>query len=683
MAGNQWHFYERLIEMTEPPSTQKARTAVPNVRGPLIRTPRHPEPLGDSLEKLTKTKIRQISKHSHTSIDLFSGCGGLSLGLESAGFTPIVGVDHMSDALETWGSLFSGIPLELDLHEPSVIENLVTSLSGTDVDLIAGGPPCQPFSLAGRSRVRQLVQEGRRDAHDIRRDLWRSFLDIAIGIKPRVVLMENVPDMALGDDMRILRTMIDELEKNSYAVFARLLDAPDYGVPQLRQRLILIAMRDGINFSWPEPVPEHVTVNQAIGDMPEVQGGWRPPKGADGFIDYRPGTSARRAFVKKMRSGVTKKDKRKLYDHITRPVREDDLEIFKQMDSSTKYNEIDPKLRRYRDDIFVDKYKRLDGDKPSRAITAHIAKDGYWYIHPSQHRTLTVREAARLQTFPDHVRFAGGPSGAFRQIGNAVPPLLAEQLGKAIVESLSKKETSAFQTLEISSRLSQWLEDKMQAQENNLAIPWLCAETPWQVIQAELLLDRADQDTRFHGFALLKPLTQPAESLTKDGLQTLKGLAGLAGSEKRADAVQAAAEWFVAQGSGAFRDAKSMAENPFVSETVAKLAESVAIEESDGPIILSGSTYRVAARFFEGRATGINMRTAGPMALVRLVGGSVLAAHNKKARLAHQAIIELASSRCRTKDPLCGGCPLNSDCAYRKARDDSDRLFNPDQVTPR
>ena len=93
---------------------------------------------------------------------------------------------------------------------------------------------------------------------------------------------------------------------------------------------------------------------------------------------------------------------------------------------ATRYSDLAPELKRYRDDIFDDKYKRLDANDVSRTITAHIAKDGYWYIHPWQDRTLTVREAARLQTFPDHVRFAGPPSAAFRQIGNAVPPLLAE-----------------------------------------------------------------------------------------------------------------------------------------------------------------------------------------------------------------------------------------------------------------
>ena len=103
-------------------------------------------------------------------------------------------------------------------------------------------------------------------------------------------------------------------------------------------------------------------------------------------------------------------------------MREDDERAFQLMDAKTRYSDLPEDMRRYRDDIFDDKYKRLDENELSRTITAHIAKDGYWYIHPRQNRTLTVREAARLQTFPDRFRFAGPPSAAFRQIGNAVPP---------------------------------------------------------------------------------------------------------------------------------------------------------------------------------------------------------------------------------------------------------------------
>ena len=138
-----------------------------------------------------------------------------------------------------------------------------------------------------------------------------------------------------------------------------------------------------------------------------------------------------------MREGLDEGDTHRIYDHVTRAVRDDDRKIFEQMDASTKYSDIDPELQRYRDDIFTDKYKRLDLNQPSRSITAHIAKDGYWYIHPTQHRTITIREAARIQTFPDRVRFAGPPSASLRQIGNAVPPVLSELAARSVLAAHS------------------------------------------------------------------------------------------------------------------------------------------------------------------------------------------------------------------------------------------------------
>src|SRR5205085_7290206 len=116
----------------------------------------------------------------------------------------------------------------------------------------------------------------------------------------------------------------------------------------------------------------------------------------------------------------------------------DDAEAFRLLKEGQTYRDLPTKLQRYRTDIFDDKYKRLAWDEVSRSITAHIAKDGYWYIHPEQHRTLSIREAARIQTFPDRFRFAGEPTHRYRQIGNAVPPLLAEHLGRSIHGALAR-----------------------------------------------------------------------------------------------------------------------------------------------------------------------------------------------------------------------------------------------------
>src|SRR5205807_303011 len=161
--------------------------------------------------------------------------------------------------------------------------------------------------------------------------------------------------------------------------------------PQFRNRLVLVALAKGRRFAWPDESADKVTVENAIGDLPLVEGGARPDGGAEGWWEYDGPTTA---FQKRAREGVEKDDLHKIFDHITRPVRDDDLVAFSQMDTSTRYSDLAPELKRYRDDIFDDKYKRLDANDVSRTITAHIAKDGYWYIHPWQDRTLTVREAA-------------------------------------------------------------------------------------------------------------------------------------------------------------------------------------------------------------------------------------------------------------------------------------------------
>ena len=235
---------------------------------------------------------------------------------------------------------------------------------------------------------------------------------------------------------------------------------------------------------------------------PRWKAGGGPTAGADGWTDYAGPVTT---FQRRMREGMDGADAGKVFDHITRPVREDDKQAFELMDADH------PVLRPARghaagtgDDIFDDKYKRLDENGLSRTITAHIAKDGYWYIHPRQNRTLTVREAARLQTFPDRFRFAGPPSAAFRQIGNAVPPAVGEELGRAVRASLNTPIPAGPSTQEIAGLLAGWF-----ASVPVRAVPWLQAATRWQVIAADILLERLHDPAGPVAVAAGRPLGHP------------------------------------------------------------------------------------------------------------------------------------------------------------------------------
>ncbi len=321
---------------------------------------------------------------------------------------------------------------------------LVERLGPLKIDLIAGGPPCQPFSRAGRAKIQSLINDGVRDEIDARRELWRSFIDVVLALKPRAVLLENVPDMAIGDDLVVIRAIAEILEGAGYVVDYRLLDAWRHGVAQHRKRFILQARNDGALPAWPRPVERRPTVRDAIEDLPslyETTGARELP------YTGQPSSALAKALHDDGADII--------YDHMTRPVRDDDREAFKLMTSSTLYSDLPEHLRRYRSDTFNDKYKRLDWDDLSRTITAHIAKDGYWYIHPEEHRTLTVREAARIQTFPDSFRFAGTRSDAFRQIGNAVPPALGRTVAETILP-LQEPRQDEPRLFHLRHRLSSW-----------------------------------------------------------------------------------------------------------------------------------------------------------------------------------------------------------------------------------
>lgn len=637
---------------------KSTRTAygVKLVRGPFLRLAPHPDHCETAGETLALIRsIRAENPDALFAADLFSGAGGLSLGLHDAGFQVVVGVDHYAEAVETHRRHFPGLTIDCDLAEPAHVEQIADLIREAGIDLVAGGPPCQPFSKAGRSKIKHRVRHGLRDPHDERRNLWRSFFEVVRLSMPRAVLMENVPDMALDKEMFILRSIVEELEELGYSVEERVVDTSRYGVPQFRQRLILVALRDGIAFQWPTEAPERVTVWNAIGDMPAVEGGWRPKGGAEGWIDYDVPVTA---FQRRMRAGVATADAHKLFDHITRPVRDDDAKAFAVMDSTTRYPDLPDEVKRYREDIFDDKYKRLDEDDLSRTITAHIAKDGYWYIHPRQGRTLTVREAARLQTFPDWYRFAGPPSAAFKQIGNAVPPLLGFHLGRAIIAALAEPAKAPCDTRAVAANLSEWWDSR-----TSLRVPWLRAHTRWQVVAAEILLDRAEAEhVRFIWPVLQMPGSRVETAEQDEGLRQI-GM--MIGREKRVLQILELADWLAEHPGSLDEPALDYTKIPLLSEAIADLATLVVPmgdeDVSDEPVLVIKGVLRVASRFRGEPVDRRNRLTDGRLAVARMISGG------NSARAAHLALIELANTLCRPTEPVCFECPLSQMCQGSQA----------------
>ena len=671
-----------VLPVTHPISTvgsvksTKGDYAVELVRGPFVRLEPHPQAFDqeDDDAFIAWTQTVEAPK----AIDLFCGAGGLSLGLHEAGYEVILGVDHDKEALKTHRSLFPGLTVDWDLADDDCVNRVVRIARETKVDLIAGGPPCQPFSKAGRSMIRDLVRTGRRNALDTRRDLWESFLAIVQAVRPSAVLMENVPDMALDRDMQILRTMVEALEDLKYSVAVRVIDTSKFQVPQFRQRLILVALQDATKFMWPKESGYQVTLRTAIGDLPDVEGGWRPEGGADGWASYEGPSSG---FQTDARRSVEPASRHRLYDHITRPVRDDDKVIFSAMDSDTSYGEIDEavaaldrvadgpvearsgSLKRYRDDIFDDKYKRLDWNQLSRTITAHIAKDGYGFIHPGQDRTLTIREAARIQTFPDHVRFAGPPSAAFRQIGNAVPPRLGLLLGESILASLEESVPEQESTTVTARKLAAWFETRES--DGELRYPWLSTakrnydsdlrSNRWIVIQAELLLGRVRADSARTLWPVLEKMDSPVATIESG--DHLREMADWIDRAPHAQKVLDAARHYDRDPSQ-LDSVDGMRSAPHVSEAIAEMAARVAPGHDEDPVLVTKGVLRVAARYTGTNVDRRNTRSDGRIALARLIG-----AEDETSDHAFLALIELADTLCTPLRPQCQECPLMSHCS--------------------
>lgn len=652
-----------------PATPPKNGYGVRLVRGPFVNLAPHHEHVDDPDSFVEYAEKARSATGAPLAADFFSGAGGLSLGLERAGFKVVFGADHEPFANRTHAHHFGGMSVDWDLANPNVIARLGNLMRDARIDLIAGGPPCQPFSKAGRSMIRYRVQSGLRDPHDERRDLWRSFLEIVDRSRPKAVLMENVPDMALDREMFILRSMVEELEQMGYSVEERVVDTWRYGVPQFRQRLILVALQKNIEFRWPTETTRKVTVWNAIGDLPEVEGGWRPNGGEHGWAEY---SGPITEFQREMRRRINPSEQNKVFDHITRPVRDDDREAFESMTYSTKYSDLNKEHQRYRGDIFDDKYNRLNENDLSRTITAHIAKDGYWYIHPRQSRTLTVREAARLQTFPDHFRFDGPPSAAFRQIGNAVPPQLGFVIGQAIRDSLDNPRNAGPTTGQTARVLAEWMRNSKHVR----ALPWLRrtnGKTPsrWLVIAAEELLDRAPSPLVRHAWKILEANDQPWKlpAAKRSRFQDqLTFIVENTGREERLERMFALSERISKTPQALDGTADELRSQLDLAESVADIAVLASpVEPADSvetgpeePVLVTKGILRVASRFQNNDADRRNRLTDGRLAVARMIG------FGDYSRDAHLGLIELANRWCRPARTECSECPLRADCAEGK-----------------
>ena len=574
-------------------------------------------------------------------IDLFSGAGGLSLGLADAGFSVIAAADNNADALATHRANLPSLTWNGDLANPDEFAAALKAWGVQRIDLLAGGPPCQPFSRAGVPKISSLVRRGSRAPQDSRRDLWWSFFRLVDALKPRAVLLENVPDMARSQEGAILVQLLQELEGRNYSASVRVLEAWQYGVPQLRTRLFVVAVRKGMKFSWPTPTGCQPTLRDAIGDLPVA-----PPGQMENAVSYSGQPTS--VLGAELRSGLEEGDRGVLWDHETRFVRPDDAEAFAIMKEGQTYRDLPARLRRYRADIFDDKYFRLSWNGRSRSITAHLAKDGYWYIHPEQNRTLSVREAARIQTFPDRYRFAGSMTSRFAQIGNAVPPMLARAVGSAVRDALAgpaHRPHGRPNSEHFRSALIGWYN------QNARKYPWRELCDPWLMLLAETCLHRTNADQVASAFARLVKLAPTAAALLENTVP-FRAASWSLGLNWRTEALIETAQILV-DGHGGVppNDWSALKALPGVGDYVA--AAVMCFAYGKPTVLLDTNTQRVASRL---AGKGSLASWEARLGLYRRSGSAGPdAAWN-------YALLDLGGTICTSRKPKCMECPVSSMC---------------------
>lgn len=350
-------------------------------------------------------------------LDLFCGAGGLSRGFLDAGFEVVLGVDFDDSALKTFEKNHGDTKaLKLDLFNLNNINILKEYYFSqyTELDVLVGGPPCQGFSLAGK-----------REELDERNTLYKAMVEVARVLKPRAIVLENVPGMLTLYDGKAKDRIINDFKELGYNMNVKILYAPDYGVPQIRKRAFFVGLLNSeVEFEFPKPIlsnNEYVTCEDAIGDLPELNGIY-----GDEIQDYE--TTPKTKYQINMR-----KNSEKIYNHIGTIHSEKTIKMISLVPEGKNYKSLPPEyagMYKYNEAL-----TRYHSKKPSLTInTGHRS-----HFHYKYNRIPTVRESARLQSFPDSFIFYGNKSEQYKQVGNAVPPMLGYFIAQQIEYYLNRK----------------------------------------------------------------------------------------------------------------------------------------------------------------------------------------------------------------------------------------------------
>jgi len=354
-------------------------------------------------------------KENYKIIDLFSGCGGFSYGLQQPGFDAILGVDNTEIALKTFELNHNNSKTLLaDLHNDDTLNTIANIVEGQNIDVIIGGPPCQGFSLTGT-----------RDEKDKRNTLPYKVFELAKKVKPKAIIIENVPGLTTLYNGKAKDKIISLCDDLGYTCKYKILFAPEYGIPQIRRRVFFVALRKDIGtFDFPKPThnkDNYIGSEDAIGDLPDLV----DDLGKENLeYDKKPFSE----YQRNMRNGS-----KVIKNHIGTKHTELVVDVISQVPEGGNHKDLPPGVGDSRK--FNEAWTRYHSKKPSKTIdTGHRN-----HFHYKWNRVPSVRENARLQSFPDEFVFLGNKTEQYRQVGNAVPPLLGKVLGNELKKYLNNE----------------------------------------------------------------------------------------------------------------------------------------------------------------------------------------------------------------------------------------------------